>query len=356
MRYPTSKTTNSRNAAALGAAFASLLLLWPAGCGRQGAPTVAGDANAPGAPAPVSLKAPDEHITAPIAVVNGTTVYASTYEEILEALREKIPSGDPDSVERYIGAKTLALQKAIDEELLYQEAVRTGHDPSDFELAQIYGDKVREVGTEANLLAVARNRKLSKSELLHSYRRAIAIDRFVKTDIESKLSATDEEVRAFYEMHPELFTPDTWLKVGQIFVGAPVELPAKKRAEALARIQGALEKMRQGRSFESLARDISEDGAGPEGGMIGFVKRGGLEDKLDRAVFVLKPGQVTGIVETDKGYHIMKVYESKGGTLESFDTVKDQVRQKLLTKKRGEALSGLISRLEGAAKIERLQA
>jgi len=350
MRHLSSVRTISHGA---GAACAALLLLSTAGCGSQGTPTAKGDK--PAAAPSASLNAPDEHFTPPVAVVNGVTIYASTCNEILEALRQKIPAGDPDSVDRYIGAKTLALQKAIDEELLYQEAIRTGHDPSDFEISQIYADRIKEARSEANVLTVARNRNLSKSELIRTYRKAIAIDRFVKTEIEARITATDEEVRAFYETHPELFTPDAWLKVGQIFVNAPPSLPASRRSEALARITSAMNKLRQGRSFESLARDISEDGAGPDGGMIGFVKRGGLAQQLDRAVFALKPGQVTGVIETEKGYHVMKVYEAKGGALQPFDSVKDEARQKLITKRRGDALSGLIGRLEGSAKIERLQ-
>src|SRR5207247_1069847 len=82
-------------------------------------------AGAPAAPV-LTVAGPAEQLAPPVAVVNGVTICRVTYEGILDALREHIPPGDPDSVERYIGARDLALEKAIDEELLFQHAVKKG--------------------------------------------------------------------------------------------------------------------------------------------------------------------------------------------------------------------------------------
>jgi len=332
------------------AVLAILLVLTPLGCGggqkNAGAPP-------PAAPA-ISVDAPEEHVTPPVAVVNGVTVYRATYEAILEALRDRIPPGDPDSVERYVGARDLALDKAIDEELLFQHAVKEGYGPTPEEVTRGYSERVGKLGSEERVLSEARNMQLSKSELLYSYRRTMAIDRLVKNEIEAKLAAAADEVRGFYETHPELFTPDRWLKVAQIFVNAPIEWPAEKRTAALTRITRGLEQIQKGRSFESIARDISEDEAASSGGMLGFVKRGGLGEDLDRAIFALQPGQMSGLVESPKGYHLLKVYESKGGQLEAFDKAKDQAKEKLLRKKRADALVALLQTLRASATIERL--
>jgi len=364
----------SRTAARLATTLAALLLTVACGQGTPGpgeASPAAGDANrAAAVPAPGDANAaapaatgksvpaaadPAEHLTPPVATVNGEAIYRSTYDEILVALRDKVRDGDPESVEKYVGARQIALDKSIDEELLYQEAVRGGYEPKNAEIDSIYAQRCADTGSEAKYLATQRSRGLSKAEVLHSFVKTLAIERYVKAEIESKFTVSDEETRAFYDHHPELFTPDRWLRVGQIFVHAPLGRPQKERLAAQVKLTQGYDRIRQGRTFESVARDISEDRSGPSGGMVGWVRRGGLPEALDRSVFALKPGEMTGIVESETGYHVMKVYEERGGRLESFDKVQGAAREKLRLKRRGDEIAAVLTRLRATAKIEGLQ-
>lgn len=296
----------------------------------------------------------EEHLTAPVALVNGAPVYESTYETILVAMRERIPEDHPDSIELYIGAKYRALEKAIDEELLLQEAVRRGYEPSRDEIGRLYREQVEKIGSEEEYLAGARLRRLSKSEVLEAVRREVALGRFVSGEIESGLTATESEARAFYDVSPDLFTPETWIRVAQISVVAPLDLPLERRAEALSRLSVALERLEQGESFETLAREISEDGSARGGGMLGYVRKGDLREELDRVAFTLGPGEVSEIIDSIVGYHLLKVYERTGGTVRPFEEVKEEAREKLLARMRSEKLRELIETLREEAEIERL--
>jgi hypothetical protein len=324
-----------------------------AGCGTQkeGPPPEA-------APAQVDFEnVPEEHYSPPMARVNGVTIYRATYDEILDILRQQIEAGDPDSVERYISATDGAYQKAIEEELLFQEAVKKGYDPKPEEIRSVYMARVGRAGSEAKLLELVGQRRLSKSEVLYDIRRTIALDRFVKQEIEPMISVSDDEVRGYYDSRPDLFTPDAWLKLGQIYVAAPMDMPEARREASLSKITGSLEKIRGGKSFESVAREDSEDPSGPaNGGLMGLFKKGNLPEALDRAAYSLKVGQISDIVQSDNGYHLLKLYEIQGGRLEPFDKVKDLARERLFRKKRGDLLSGITSSLKESASIERLQA
>ncbi|MBI3449779.1 MAG: peptidylprolyl isomerase [Acidobacteria bacterium] len=364
----------TRHAVRVAPALAAWLLLAACGQGAPGAGAVApapADSNAAAAaPAPAvppgtkpattgksvpAAEDPAEHLTPPIATVNGETIYRSTYDQILTALRDQVRDGDPESVEKYVGARQIALDKAIDEELLYQEAVRTGYEPKGAEIDAIYAQKCDATGSESKYLATQRSRGLSKAEVRHAYAKTLALERYVKAEIEAKFTVSDDETRAFYDHHPELFTPDRWLRIGQIFVNAPLGKPQKERLAAQVKLTQGYDRIREGRSFESVARDISEDRTGPGGGMVGWVRRGGLPEALDRAVFALKPGEMTGIVESESGYHVVKVYEERGGRLETYDKVRDAAREKLRLKRRGDAIASVLSRLRTTAKIEGLQ-
>lgn len=309
------------------------------------------------AAAPLDLEnVTEEHYSPPMARVNGVTIYRATYEEILDILRQQIEAGDPDSVERYISATEGAYQKAIEEELLFQEAVKKGYEPKPEEVRSVYMARVGRAGSEEKLLESVAQRRMSKSELLYDIRRTMALDRFVKQEIEPMITVSDDEVRGYYDSRPDLFTPDAWLKLGQIYVATSLEMPQERRATSLSKITRALEKIRGGQSFESVAREDSEDPSGPaNGGLMGLFKRGNLPESLDRSAQTLRVGQVSDIVESDKGYHLLKLYEIQGGRLEPFEKVKDLARERLYRKKRGDLLSGITSTLKESASIERLQ-
>jgi peptidyl-prolyl cis-trans isomerase C len=298
---------------------------------------------------------PEEHLSPVVAVVNNVKVYKTTYEELVQMLRSRIVAGDPDSVERYIEAKDRGLEKAIDGELLYQEAVRKGYGISSEELRQEYASRVKRAPSEKAFLSIAQSRFLSKSEVLDLIRREIALNRYIKAELEPRLTATDEEVRGYYDTRPDLFTPDAWVKLGQIFVAAPIEWEVSKRNAALAIITGSLEKIRRGQSFESVAREDSQDAVSAQvGGLIGLFKKGNLPEKLDRAAFALQPGEISDIVENDDGYHLLKLYDRQGGQLEPFDKVREDAKARLLAKKRSDLLAGVVSGLKASATIERI--
>jgi parvulin-like peptidyl-prolyl isomerase len=296
----------------------------------------------------------EEHYTEPVAVVNGVPIYGSTYEQILVIMRSQIPESHPDSVELYLSAKLRALERSIDEELLRQEASRRGYEPSQRDVARIYGERVEGAGSEEEYLAGARARQLSKSELLEALRRSVTIDRFVAEEVDSELTPSSGEVREFYDSRPDLFTSIHAASLSQIFVEAPPAWPRDRRAAALSRLSAALDRLEKGDSFEELAREISSGPNAESGGMLGFFERGALTEELDAVIFTLEPGEVSEIVETENGYHLLKVHERRGGELSPFEEVEEEARRTLLAEKRRAKLNELLESLRESASIERL--
>lgn len=296
----------------------------------------------------------EEHYTEPVAVVNGIPIYGVTYDQILEEIREGVPTDHPESVDLYVRAKLKALEKVIDEELLRQEGSRLGYEPGAEEVHELYSESVERAGSEEEYLAGAATRRLSKSEVLDTIRRTVTIDRFVKEEIDARISTTERDARAFYDSRPDLFTPRPQVRLGQIAVEAPPSWPVSRRAEALSRLSGALERIQRGDSFEDLAREISEDPSASRGGRIGVIQKGVFPNAVESAIFLLQPGEVSGIVESEQGYHLFKVYERLGGRLIPFEEVKEQAGDMLLKQRRGERLSSLVKSLREKATIERL--
>lgn len=296
---------------------------------------------------------PEEHYTDAVAVVNGVEIYRATYDEILDFLRDQIQEGTPGSVEKYLRARDDALERAIDMELLYQEAVRRGYDPEPDELRREYARRVAKAGSEEEYLAGARSHRLTKSEVIQSLRRQLAVDRYLGDGIEKRLSVTDDEVRDYYESHRESFVTERGVDLGSIFVDAPVGGSEGERASALTEISRALDRIRRGEPFEKVAREVSEDGVGHLGGRLGVVKRESLPAPLDEAAFSLNEGEVSGILESEEGFHLLVVYEKVGGEVEPFEKVADEVRERLLARRKNEEMYRVVKDLRRAATIER---
>ena len=97
----------------------------------------------------------------------------------------------------------------------------------------------------------------------------------------------------------------------------------RKQKDILKRIQG-------GEEFEKLANEFSDDqGTKSKGGDLGFFPRGRMVKTFEDAVFALKPGEVSNVVETQFGYHIIKVDDHKEPSIEPFESVKEKINEKL---------------------------
>jgi peptidyl-prolyl cis-trans isomerase C len=106
---------------------------------------------------------------------------------------------------------------------------------------------------------------------------------------------------------------------------------ARKKIEALRK------RLLAGEDFAQLAKDNSDCPSGKRsGGDLGWFKRGRMLKEFENAAFALKPGELSDIVETPAGYHIIKVHEKHAERVISFEEVKGDLRQDLIMKKKGE--------------------
>ena len=115
-------------------------------------------------------------------------------------------------------------------------------------------------------------------------------------------------------------------------------------------LQGKLQK---GEDFGALAKEYSEGPSGPKGGELGYFTRGQMAKPFEDAAFAMKPGEVSGKVETRFGYHLIKVTDKTPETTMSYDDVKDRLGEFLKQKKMQEEINVYVKSLEEQAKIER---
>jgi parvulin-like peptidyl-prolyl isomerase len=149
---------------------------------------------------------------------------------------------------------------------------------------------------------------------------------------------TDKEVKQYYEENKEtLFLVPESAKAAHILAMFPwkkdnSEETEEGREEARKKIEMIKEKLESGEDFEDLAREYSDDEYTKEnGGELGYISKGQMVEQFDNALFSLDAGEVSDIVETEIGFHIIKVYEYKEEYIEDFEEVKDTVKEYLLS-------------------------
>jgi peptidyl-prolyl cis-trans isomerase D len=142
-----------------------------------------------------------------------------------------------------------------------------------------------------------------------------------------QIRVTDKELRKYFEQNKSQYVAPEQRRASHILIQVPKNAEAATDKKARAKAEEILKKIRGGADFASMARKYSEDaGSAKQGGDLGYFVPGTMTKAFDNKVFSMKKGQVSGLVRTEFGYHIIKLTDIKQ-TEKSFDQVKKQVRQ-----------------------------
>jgi peptidyl-prolyl cis-trans isomerase C len=164
---------------------------------------------------------------------------------------------------------------------------------------------------------------------------------------------TDEEVKKYYDANPALFETGPRVRASHILVLVPQGTDEKGKAALRAKAEGLLKRIKSGEDFAAIARTSSEDkGSAAQGGELPPFGKGAMVPPFEAASFALPAGGLSDLVESQFGFHIIKVHEKLPAEKASFESVKDRLAEHLLNLKREEAVTLYINGLRAKAKIE----
>jgi len=149
--------------------------------------------------------------------------------------------------------------------------------------------------------------------------------------LERDVTVSDAELKTYYEQNASRYTAPEERRARHILIKSEREQPAAERAKARAKAEQLLQQLKaKPGEFAALARANSDDtGSAAEGGELGFFGRGAMVKPFEDAVYALKPGEMSGVVETDFGYHLIQLEEVRGGTTQPFEQVRTEVEQEV---------------------------
>lgn len=143
----------------------------------------------------------------------------------------------------------------------------------------------------------------------------------------SQLVVSDEDVKSYYEQNVKRFTVEEQRRASHILIAADKDAPAEKKSAAKAKAEQLLAQLRKNPGdFAKLATENSQDpGSAERGGDLDFFGRGMMVKPFEDVAYTLKQGEISNVVESDFGYHIIKVTDIKGGSVKTLDDVKAEI-------------------------------
>ncbi|GAC1389957.1 MAG: SurA N-terminal domain-containing protein [Variovorax sp.] len=169
--------------------------------------------------------------------------------------------------------------------------------------------------------------------------------------VKKNIAVSDADLKAYYEQNAARFGTREERRASHILIAVPAGAPAKDREQARAKAEQLLAEVRKTPSlFAEVARKNSQDpGSAPNGGDLDFVTRGAMVKPFDDALFALKKGEISGIVESEFGYHIIQLNDIKPAVVSPFEkvraTVENEIRAQQATQefaKAAEAFTDLV--------------
>ena len=177
-------------------------------------------------------------------------------------------------------------------------------------------------------------------ELISEAKKKIVMAKLVKNEVEDKVVVTEDEMKKFYDVHKDEFkTPEMW-RASHILVGT------EKEAGEM------LDKLAKGERFEDLARVHSTDATASRGGDVGFFRAGQLVPDFEKAALKLEIGQTSGIVQTQFGYHVIKLTDKKEPGVKTYPEAKRAIEAELKKQKQAELFNALVLNLKNKYGVE----
>ena len=250
--------------------------------------------------------------------------------------------------------KQAALQKVIDKKLIDQKIRDLNIVITDEELRQTIEDVKKQNNlSQENLVSALRSQGISFDQYKSQLREQLEQIRLMGQEVRSKIQVGENEIKEFYDSNPEKFGGDDFLRARHIFFRLPPDAKPDDVDKVLTRAMIVQQKALSGADFAELAKKYSDDPqAAKDGGELGGFKKGDMLPEIESAVAGMKAGQISGIVNTTAGFHIIKLEERKAGAVKPFNEVKGSVEELLYRKKSEERFGQWLAELRNSASIE----
>lgn len=290
----------------------------------------------------------------PVAVVNGSSIALEEYESELSQIRKRaLQQGKQISDAQLSEIKRKVLENIIGRELLYQESLKMGIIVKPGDLNARFESMKTGFPGELEFQAALAEMNLTEETLRIQVRRGMALQQFIDSQIAPKVTITERETESFYERNPQYFVKPESVQASHILIEVSPTADEVEKAAGLKKIKAIQQRLSAGEDFALLARSYSEGPSSNNGGDLGYFGRGQMVKPFEDAAFSLKPGKVSGVVQTEYGYHLIRVADKQPESVYAYDETKDAIAQDLRRRQVQNEVRLYVDRLKANADVKR---
>ena len=177
------------------------------------------------------------------------------------------------------------------------------------------------------------------SAKMEDMKKRVVVEAYLKKKVEEQVNVSDADLQKIYDQKKDKFKTDAQVRASHILLKT-----AKEAQDVLAQLKG-------GATFEELAKKVSVDPAGAKGGDLGWFSKGNMIPEFEKAAFALKEGELSKVVETKFGFHVIKLTGKRPAGILPFAEVKEQLKAELLPEKQQEVFKKIKEDLKKTAKL-----
>ncbi|MEV5029183.1 peptidylprolyl isomerase [Paenibacillus sp. LPE1-1-1.1] len=254
-----------------------------------------------------------------VATVNGVDI---TQDRLYDEL---VTAGGPAT-----------LENIITQELIAQEAKAASIEVTDADIDSEIDLIKKSFGTEEEFTATLAQYNMT----LESLKKDTKINLTIRKILEPKTDVTDEEVQQYFDANKETLGTPEQIQASHILVAT------KEEADAI------LAELKQGGDFAAIAKEKSIDtGSKDKGGDLGFFGKGDMVAEFETAAFALKINEISGVVQSEHGFHIIKKIAEKAAVVPTFEEKKEEIKKQLVATEANELSEAWMTEIRAKAKI-----
>ena len=288
-----------------------------------------------------------------VAGVNGVIITRAEFDREMNRAKQVYGMGRPIDPSQLPEMKKKVLENLIEREVLFQESQKKGIKVEEAVVNQELEKLKKRFATEDEFKENLNRMDLTEAVLKSEFGRVMAVQRLIEEEIVVKTEVSDKEVEMYYSSNPNQFKQPEQINASHILIGVDSGSDKEKKGEARKKIDTIAARLKKGEDFAALAKEFSTCPSSAKGGNLGFFRRGQMVKPFEEAAFSLKPGEVSAVVETRFGFHVIKVIEKKPETTLTLDEVREDLEQQLKQQKVRRDMGKYVAELKAKAKVER---
>lgn len=303
-------------------------------------------------PAPAALEKPGDAV----AKVNDKAITRQQLNDVMvNDLRMLAQQGTQLTPEQRLGYERQVLGKLVDQEILIQAASKTQvadvDKKVDDRIAQIKATFPDPKMFDEQLQKMGRSMEQVRGDV----RQMLVVQAFVETEFASKVQVKDEEVKAFYDKHPDYFAKPAQIRASHILVTVPPDATDEVKKAKRAAIDKARERVTTGKEeFGKVASEVSDCPSKARGGDLEFFGKNQMVPEFDKAAFALKTDEISEVVTTQFGYHVIKKTGDQAAEKRPLDAMKESIEKFLKKQQVDKQLEQFVEAQRKTAKVEML--